>query len=63
MKGKLLSVGISLFLLFASAVGCANRTKEGDGSMVKITQNNFTSEILNSEQPALLDFWASWCAP
>lgn len=28
-----------------------------------ITQANFKSQILDSKTPALLDFWASWCAP
>ena len=32
-------------------------------SAININKNNFQSEVLNSEQKVLLDFWAPWCGP
>jgi thioredoxin 1 len=33
------------------------------GNILEFSEKNFEAEVLKSEQPVLVDFWATWCAP
>jgi len=62
-RGSLYGAVLGLVVHTMSGGGRATQLNQSTSNVVKISEQEFTQEVLRSDQPVAVDFFATWCGP